>query len=176
MIHISYGMEQEKARYSPFGIDTAEFSFAGRKLWARVVSVYDGDTITIVFPVGETMYRFNARMYGIDTCEMKSKEAANKETALRARNRLIELISGRPLANPTGAVRKDIVRHLAEDTYLVWIECLEFDKYGRVLVKVRKSDDPDLKTFSDILVEEKLAYPYFGETKLTEKEQTTTLS
>lgn len=168
-------MEQEKARYANFGIDTPEFSFAGQKLWARVVSVYDGDTITLVFPVGQTMYRFNARMYGIDTCEMKSKEATNKETALRARNRLIELISCRPLAS-ANAARKDIVRHLAEDVCLVWIECMEFDKYGRVLVKVRKNDDQATKTFSDILVEEKLAYPYFGETKLSEKEQTNTFA
>lgn len=168
-------MEAEKQKFASFGINTPEFSFTGRKLWARVVSVYDGDTMTLVFPVSNCMYKFNARMFGIDTCEMKSKEAANKDLAVKARNRVIELVTKKPLAITGNAGRKEIVRYLEEDVYLVWIECLEFDKYGRVLVKVFPDSEPSSKTFSDILIEEKLAYPYFGETKLSESGQTNTL-
>jgi endonuclease YncB( thermonuclease family) len=170
-------MQTGKQKFASFGIDTPDFTFAGRKLWARVVSVYDGDTITLVFPVAEGndagMYKFNARMFGIDTCEMKSKDGANRDLAICARNRLVELITGKPLAF-ANATKKDIIRHLAEDVYLVWIECLEFDKYGRVLVKVHSAPE-NVKTYSDVLIEEKLAYPYFGDTKLSEKDQTSAL-
>lgn len=168
-------MESEKRKFASFGTNTPEFSFMGRKLWARVVSIYDGDTLTLVFPVSDCMYKFNARMFGIDTCEMKSKEAANKTLAIRARNRVIELVTKKPLAIAANSARKDIVRYLEEDVYLVWIECLEFDKYGRVLVKVFPDSESEAKTFSDVLIEEKLAYPYFGDTKLSENGQTTTL-
>lgn len=170
-------MEAGKQKFASFGMNTPEFSFMGRKLWARVVSVYDGDTMTLVFPVSDCMYKFNARMFGIDTCEMKSKEAANKDLALKARNRVIELVTKKPFALQVNAGRKEILRYLEEDVYLVWIECLEFDKYGRVLVKVFPDSNlgPDARTFSDVLIEEKLAYPYFGDTKLSEGGQTMTL-
>jgi endonuclease YncB( thermonuclease family) len=44
------------------------------------------------------------------------------------------------------------------------------DKYGRVLAKVYTSPN-DTDSFSDVLVKESLAYAYYGETKLSEKEQ-----
>lgn len=170
-------MESDKQKYASFGIDTPDFTFAGRKLWARVVSVYDGDTVTLVFPISDgpdaPLYKFNARMFGIDTCEMKSKEGGNRDLAVRARNRLVELVSGKSLVF-ANASKKDIVRHFAEDVYLVWIECMDFDKYGRVLVKVYSGPE-STKTFSEMLIDEKLAYAYFGETKLSEKDQTCAL-
>ena len=60
-----------------------------------------------------------------------------------------------------------------EGMYFVWVECLDFDKYGRLLANVYnlnteiKSDN----SFSSILLKEKLAYVYNGDTKLTEEEQ-----
>lgn len=171
-------MEAEKAKFASFGINTPEFTFAGRKLWARVVSVYDGDTVTLVFPVVDgCMSRFSARLHGIDTCEMKSKEAANKELAVKARNRLLELITGSAVSATAALARKDIVAMLEKEVCLVWIECLEFDKYGRVLVKMYAAPDTSgVRSFADTLVDEKLAYPYFGETKLTERDQVTHLN
>lgn len=143
-------------------MDVPEFSFAGRKLWARVVSVYDGDTMTVVFPVEEKPWRFNVRLYGIDTCEMKSKDAANKDLAVRARNRVIELVAGVKLGDQAG--KKEIVKVFETAEHKVWLECLEFDKYGRVLVKVYRTPE-DAQCINDVLVHEKLAYAYFGETK-----------
>ena len=154
------------------GMDTQEFFLMGQKCWARVVHCHDGDSPTIVLPVLGRMFRFNTRLYGIDTCEITSKVAANRDIAVRGRNRLLELIMGTPLPSGTQLnTRKDIQALLASDVYLVWVECMEMDKYGRVLVKMKMSEHEGLKSFADILVEERLAYSYFGATKLTEAEQ-----
>lgn len=159
-----------KEEFKNAGLETATFTLNGMKGWCRLVDAYDADSITIVMPYGGKMHKFNTRMYGIDTCEMKSKTTENKEKALLARNRVVQLICKLPTI-PNLVKRKDVQKLLAQDVYLVWVECMEFDKYGRVLIQCRLNPD-DTKTISDILIEEKLAYAYFGDTKLTEKEQT----
>lgn len=163
-----------KEDYVGFGIDTPVFSLEGLKCWARVVSVYDGDSPMVVIPVGgdRKMYRFATRMYGIDTSEMKSKDARNKERAFKARARLIELVTGGQVNLPLTAKKKDVIEALSRDVYLVWVECMEMDKYGRVLLKMYKSPE-DEKSFADTLVDDGLAYVYFGGTKMTENEQGT---
>ena len=58
---------------------TPHFSLNGQKLWGRVVSLYDGDTLTIALNVFDGIYKLSVRMNGIDTCEIKSKNEKNKE-------------------------------------------------------------------------------------------------
>jgi endonuclease YncB( thermonuclease family) len=158
-----------KEEFAAYGYETPEFSLIGKKCYARVVNVYDGDSPTLVIPFEGKMFKFSTRVFGIDTSEMKSNDMINKDRALRARNRLIELITKvSPL--PVSATKKDVIKLLSRDVYLVWIECMDMDKYGRVLVKVSNGPSDD-KTFADVLIEEKLAYPYFGATKLTEQQQ-----
>jgi endonuclease YncB( thermonuclease family) len=163
--------EDVKQDLKNYGVETPEFSLLGTKCWARVVSVYDGDSPTVVFRFGDRVYRFPTRIYGIDTSEMKSKDVANKERALKARARLIELIT-RSSSVPIDATKKEIQKLLSKDVYLVWIECMELDKYGRTLISMKSSPDAE-KSFADILIEEKLAYSYFGGTKLSEGQQAT---
>lgn len=162
-----------KEDFAGYGIDTPLFSLCGLKCWARVVGVYDGDSPTLVVPFGGDgkYYRFASRMYGIDTSEMKSKDEQNKERALRARGRLIELVTCGQVSLPLTAKKKDVVDALSRDVYLVWIECMEMDKYGRVLHNMYRSPEAGEKSFADILIEEGLAYAYFGGTKMTESEQ-----
>lgn len=160
-----------KEDFRAFGYDTPEFSLLGTKCYARCVNVYDGDSPTIVIPLGAKMYKFHTRLFGIDTSEMHSKDPVNKTRAVRGRNRLIELIT--KAGNNGGAsvvTKKDIKDLLGADVYLVWVECMEMDKYGRILLKMYSAEN-DTKSFSDILLEEKLAYSYMGQTKLTEAQQ-----
>lgn len=164
--------DQAKQDFQAHGYETPEFSLLGTKTWARVVYVYDGDSPTLVLPLLGKMYRFATRMYGIDTSEIKSKDATNKDRALKAKHRLIELITGKTAPVPLGASKKEIKALFAQETHVAWVECLDMDKYGRILVKIKASPEEE-KTFADILVEEKLAYPYFGETKLSEAQQAT---
>jgi endonuclease YncB( thermonuclease family) len=148
-------------------IDVPLFSLQGVKTQARVVSIYDADTMTIVMPFAGKFCKFNLRLYGIDTPEMKSKNTEVRDKAIKAKERVIRLITdGKTMATS----RKDLQMYLSSNITLVYIECFDQDKWGRTLAKVYIKEG-DAKSISDVLLEEKLAYPYFGETKLTEAQQ-----
>lgn len=149
--------------------DTPVFTLKGHKSMGRLVDCYDGDTMQVVLPFLGSHFKFTIRMYGIDTSEIKSKDAANKDRAVKARNRVLE-VATKQCPIPPMKTRKDIQKYLAANMTLVYVECLDMDKYGRVLAKVYTCAE-DTECFSDILIKENLAYAYYGETKLTEKEQ-----
>lgn len=168
-----------QAQFESHGSDTREFSLDGLETAARVVGVYDGDTITAVIPFGGTYFKFQIRLRGIDAPEMKSKDKQLKTLARRARDRTFELITGQPLeasANDAQETtkKKFIKDYLEKRVVIARLRCGEQDKYGRVLADVR-SDNENSRTLSEVLLEEKLVYPYFGETKLGEAQQTAVL-
>ncbi len=119
--------------------DVEFFSFEGYKTWAKCVKIYDGDTGTFVFYYHHIPYKFKMRLMGIDTPEIRSKNEKEVELAIKAKNRLIELI----------------------DDKLVYLECLNYDKYGRILTYIY-ADKKMQKSFNQILVDEGLAYVYDG--------------
>ena len=150
---------------------TPYFSLSGQKLWGRVVSLYDGDTLTIALNVFGGIYKFSVRMNGIDTCEIKSKNEKNKELACFARSRILSLITEKDVSETsTWNDRRKINNILNKSMYFVWVECFDFDKYGRLLANIYKYENSQ-EHFSQILLREKLAYEYKGDTKLTEEEQ-----
>ena len=150
---------------------TPHFSLNGQKLWGRVVSLYDGDTLTLALNVFSGVYKFSVRMNGIDTCEMKSKCDKNKELAKNARSRLLSLITVKDISETsTWNDRRKINNILNKGMYFVWVECFDFDKYGRLLASIY-SDENSSESFSQVLIKEKLAYEYKGDTKLTEEQQ-----
>lgn len=109
---------------------------------AKVVSVYDGDTITIAARHGRQgkPYLFKVRLAGIDAAEMRGSSDEEKLAAVAARDALRELILGKMVkVVPTG----------------------EQEKYGRLLARVvyKKRD------VCDWMVEMKYALPYDGGTK-----------
>lgn len=159
----------DKELFKQYGGATPEFSLNDTRTFARVVSVYDGDTITAVIPILGAFFKFKVRLHGIDTCEIKSKNQAAKDMAVKARNRVIELVTGLAV-DATLKTKKDIEKMLDADVHLVWLHCLEMDKYGRVLAHVYPSSNR-VKSISEVLLDEKLAYAYSGETKKTEQEQ-----
>ena len=71
------------------------------------------------------------------------------------------------------AKKKSIKSYLENNVAVVWVKCGELDRYGRPLVDIRKTKDD--RTFTEILLEEKLAYEYGGKTKLGEAEQVAAL-
>ena len=160
-----------------------EFSLNGKKLLGRVVSVYDGDTITVALNIFGAFYKFSVRLAGIDTCEIKSKDDVLKKHALTARNRLISIICNTSIDDVNSKnlkSRKDICTLFEKNIIVVSLECHEFDKYGRLLAKVYPiGPAPGLviggDDISETLVKEKLAYRYGGDTKLTEGELRTML-
>jgi endonuclease YncB( thermonuclease family) len=160
----------EKEYFRKYDGNTPEFTLKGLKTIARVVSIYDADTVKLVIPVMGCCFKFNVRLLGIDTCEMKAKNEKNREMAVKARDRLFELVTGR--LPDLEWKKKEIEAYLNKDVYVVWVDCEDYDKWGRVLAHVYPSiTGSPRKSFSQSLIEEKLAYAYKGETKLSEEDQ-----
>lgn len=167
-------MDPIKESFRIYDYKTPSWSLQGRVMWARLVDMYDADTLTLILPLQSGYYKFSGRVYGIDTSEMKSKLAENKANAYKARNRMLQLCNVPNISLEYSYTRKEIQTLLAQDVYLVWIKCGIWDKYGRLLVEVFTNNE-DSTDLGKVLIEENLAYPYFGETKLTESQQATTL-
>ena len=163
-------MIKEKEELKYFNNETPLFSLNGIKTYVRVVNVTDGDTISVVIPIFNNYFKFHVRLNGIDTCEIHSKNEIIKAKGLKANYRLIELLCPfEKLNNILCITKKQIVDLFDKNTCLIWLECLEFDKYGRLLGNIYIDDKT--KNVSNILIEEKLAYKYDGSTKLNEEEQ-----
>lgn len=116
-----------------------EFSFEGQTKDAKVMSVYDGDTIKVSFPLAGTYYIWNCRLTGVDTPELRTKNAKEKEHGYLVRDELRKRVLGK----------------------FVTVECGEFDKYGRLLIKILL-DGEDINKW---LIDTGYAFAYDGGTK-----------
>ena len=166
------GSQNEFAKYDYY--NTLTFFQNSCKLVARVVDIYDGDTCTVIVKYYNRYIKVVVRLYGIDTCEIKSQSEVNKLLAYQSRERLYELVTNKKLVDKM-CTRTEIRKLLNESVYLVTLETYGLDKYGRLLVTMYKLD-VSKNSFSDILLSEKLAYKYYGRTKLSEKEQSQLLN
>ena len=119
--------------------DVGLFSFKGDAKQAKVVDVYDGDTIKVVFPVQGKLYKFNCRIQHVDTPEIRTRNKLEKKYALKVRDHLREKILGK----------------------IVNIVCDDFDKYGRLLIDIKIEN----KLISEWLIANDYAFEYDGGTK-----------
>jgi micrococcal nuclease len=111
---------------------------------AEVLSVYDGDSITVALDLGLGLgAKVKCRLLGIDTPEIRTKSAREKKAGFKARDRLREMILG-----------KMVVLHSVKRP----------DKYGRLLVKVWTEEDGFV---NGVLLDEGLAREYDGGTKVS---------
>lgn len=117
--------------------DAPDFSLDGYKTSGRVVSVYDGDTVRIIFSFHGTFYKWNCRLAGIDTPELRTSNSKEKEYGYEVR---------------------DVLREKILNT-VVSVECGKFDKYGRLLVTITCDDDCCVNKW---LVKNKYALEYDG--------------
>ena len=150
-----------KEDFKQYGGSTPGLSINGLKCYGRLIDVYDGDTVKVILPTFNSYYKFTIRLNGIDTCEIKSKDKILQENGIKARDRVLEL-----LTNNKKDTKKDIKNLLESEVFLVWVECFDNDKYGRILANIYK-DKNEKKSISEILLEEKLAYSYEGKKKLS---------
>jgi endonuclease YncB( thermonuclease family) len=144
--------------------NTPPFTLAGTTIKARVLDVYDGDTMTVALPWKGTCYRFKLRLLGINTEELRGVDAETKERALKARDRVLDLVTCGEFKPTLKCTRKVCRQALAQKPYLVSVQCHDFDKYGRVLARVL-TPGSQILTLSDILVQEGLAREYMVTTK-----------
>jgi len=125
------------------------FSFKGQTFIAKHCNIYDGDTFSVIFEYRGEIIKYRCRCMGYDTAEMKPKKndpnrEYEKMQAIKAKNRLEYLLNKHP-------------------TKLIKIECLDFDKYGRLLVNVYNM--VDVKSINSIMIEEGHGKVYNGGTK-----------
>jgi len=113
--------------------------------FGKVVKVYDADTITIAnhLTIGGTqsteIYRFQVRLNGIDSPEIKSKNATTKELAKKARDALSNMIFWK----------------------IVELKNVKLEKYGRLLADVYLGDIH----LNQWLIDNNYAVRYDGGTK-----------
>ena len=144
-----------------FNIKTPLFSFNGFRTEARVVNVIDGDTIAVVFSTFNQYYKFHLRINGIDTCEIHSKNEILKTKALKAKNRMIDLLYAEEIMKKEEVKNtKEIIDLFEKKVCIIWLECLEFDKYGRLLGNIFITDKKI--NVANVLLKENLAYEYHG--------------
>lgn len=116
----------------------------------RIVEVYDGDTMTLAarVPGDTTIYQFQLRLRGLDCAEMKTKNNAEKEVALKAKEHVETRVLGK----------------------VVYLENVAFDKYGRLLANVLYGDcRADL---GGSLLAGRMAVTYDGGTKICPRDWT----
>lgn len=112
------------------------------------ISVYDGDTITIVkkFSINNEepqFYKYSVRLSGINTPEIRTKDLIEKKYGLLAKDKLTNLILNK----------------------MIKLEDISYDKYGRILAKVFIYDNNEKIDICKKLIEMNLAEPYFGKKK-----------
>jgi endonuclease YncB( thermonuclease family) len=160
-------VQNQRDDFAKYDIKTPEFTLNGTCTNGRLVDIIDGDSLSIILPVFDNYYRYSVRINGIDTCELKSKNQENKTLALQARSCLLKLVTGKDYS--TTLSRQEIKQILNENVFVVYLKCLDFDKYGRLLAEIYTIGSH--VCFSQHLLDNKLAYRYTGQTKLTETEQ-----
>ena len=106
---------------------------------ATVLKVVDGDTVDLRVSLGFHSYLdVRTRLARINTAEMKSSDDVERELAVKAKNRVIELT-----ANP--------------DCIIKSFKPYKTDKYGRWVVELLNSEG---KNINKILLDEGLAKFY----------------
>jgi len=129
-----------------------KFTFAGIVTKAKVVDVYDGDTVTIVFYHNNQPIKDSFRMLGYDAPEMKPR--------LNVPNRELHMQAAR-------VAREKLLSHVTGK--LVWVRFTEEEKYGRLMGEMfhisSKSEDKFLgneQNINDWMIKEGYGKAYDG--------------
>ena len=115
---------------------------------AKVVDVYDGDTVTIIIFNKLDFEKHKLRLYGIDTPEMKpSRSMPNRDEHIRkahlAKEKLSELIFNK----------------------IVQVDIIGYDKYGRLLGTIYKKSCFNQENINQYMLNNNYGYAYNGGTK-----------
>lgn len=95
--------------------NTKPFELNNMRVNAKILDVYDGDTVTAAFEtLGAGIYSHKIRMLGIDTPEIRTKNLREKGEGLKAKEYLKDLLLNK----------------------IVTLDIKSADKYGRVLATI----------------------------------------
>ena len=119
--------------------NTEQFSLVGSSCYVRVIDVYDGDTITVIFRFGDKFYNKKCRIYGIDTPEIRTKNTEEKKAGYEAKEFLKNLILGK----------------------VIWAGFEKEDKYGRLLATLWLDKESN-ESIDRIMIRSGHGYTYDG--------------
>jgi len=114
---------------------------------ARVLNVIDGDTVDLMIDLGfDIHHKIRVRLYGVNTPESRTKDAAEKEMGLKA---------------------KSFTKDWLDRHQWVFVNTIpdKNDKYGRILAKIYSSDQVnDAKTacLNTDIIQAGFAREYYG--------------
>ena len=114
-----------------------EFNLNDQLILARVVDVYDCNTLICIINVCDKFYRFKIKLAEVDMENIKNKEHQyyNKEVAKVNRNVLYTLITNDKTINAYEG-KTYIIEKLKSKCYLVKLYCCNFDKNGMLIAYV----------------------------------------
>ena len=147
--------------------DTVEnFSLGTKKQKAKVLDIYDADTIKIAVLINDKPAKFTFRLSDIVTCERNAKGAdrnrvgLERTVAYRARARLLYLITKLDTFKDGTKTysNQDVRNACSKNTNLIDVESSGFDKYGRVLGEAYV----DGLCLNELLLQEGYAKEYAG--------------
>ena len=131
-------------RYYLKQLEDAEIlTMEGKLELCKVIDVYDGDTITIIFPFNKKYYKKRLRLAGIDTPEIKTKNDQEKMNGIFVK----EWLENRILNS------------------IVYIHFTKEDKYGRLMGWIYENRNSK-NTVNNLMIQSNLAFPYNGGKKL----------
>ena len=153
--------------------DIPLFSLDQQNKICKVVDVYDADTCKIIFQLDGKIVKYNCRLYGIDTPEIRPRRNnpnrdAEKKAAIKARNRLISIISNVEIDIEKKYSKRQIKKLLESNNKIIISKCKTFDKYGRLLVELYLCNEEyqcESISVNQMLINENYAKAYFGGTK-----------
>ena len=106
---------------------------------AKIISVYDGDTVKAIFPLNGVMYKWNCRLSGIDSPEIRTSDRLQKKFGYEVRDHLRSKILNK----------------------VVTLKCQDLDKYGRLLTEIWFEQ----QNINQWLIDSNYAFAYDGGTK-----------
>ena len=124
--------------------DAPFFTLKNNCFEGKVVHMYDGDTIHVIMETFGTVFKWRCRIAHIDCPELRTRNAEEKSQ---------------------GYIARDVVRDLLMNK-IVRLKCLDFDKYGRLLVEITVCIDEKDVLLHEWLIANNYAQPYEGKTKL----------
>ena len=126
-----------------------KFTFSGIITKCRIIDVYDGDTVTIVFYNNDEPIKKSFRMYGYDAPEMKPlKTTPNRNLHIQA-----------------AKISKNVLFELTKNKIL-WVKFFNEEKYGRLMGNLYFQEPNNvIKSLNDYMIENGYGKIYKGDCK-----------
>jgi endonuclease YncB( thermonuclease family) len=122
--------------------NTPWMSVEGQVCQCKVVDVYDGDTVTLIFPMYGKLVKHRCRLAGINCAEMRTRNPVEKEVALKTK----DFVEARTLNK------------------IIYMKCGDWGNFGRLLgtLYLTKDDLDRGKSLNQAIIDRGLAYEYDG--------------